>query len=153
MVDTMRGAVLAIMHGNQKVTTMRPSLTSASILAVFLLQSAAIAQVSVADGVVAQLQTNGYTVTEVRRSWLGRIVITAKSGEGLREIVLNRTSGEILRDQTFPNESGPKDGPANPTGNLGDNLRPQLPGESNGRGGQPGPHGPEPSGGGHGGKR
>jgi hypothetical protein len=147
----MRGVVLAIIHGKQKVTTMRISLTSASILAVFLLQSAAFAQSSVADDVVAKLQKDGYTVAEVRRSWLGRIVITANSGEELREIVLNRTSGEILRDQIFPIEGGSEGNPVTPPNNQGDNSGPPPRENSNGPSDRPGPEGPGPSGGGHGG--
>ncbi|SFR59333.1 hypothetical protein [Litoreibacter janthinus] len=102
-------------------------LASASILTVLCLTSAAYAQDTVADAVVARLQSNGYTVTEVRRSWLGRIVITAQSETNEREVVLNRTSGEILRDQTFAVTSPSTGAPARPTSS---------------KGGKPGPKGP-----------
>ncbi|MEP5759438.1 MAG: hypothetical protein ABJ327_09110, partial [Litoreibacter sp.] len=86
---------------NKKATVMYKKLISLSLLAFLLSHAASFAQTSVADDVVTQLQADGYTVTDVRKSWLGRIVVTANSDTNLREVVLNRTSGEILRDQVF----------------------------------------------------
>ena len=45
-----------------------------------------------------QLQQQGYTITEVRRTWLGRIRIEAKLGRYRREIVVDRVTGEVRRD-------------------------------------------------------
>lgn len=50
------------------------------------------------DRVVSMLQSDGYQNIEVERTWLGRIRIEAEKGEFEREIVLNRSTGEILRD-------------------------------------------------------
>ena len=50
------------------------------------------------ERVMAQLTQQGFEVTEMERTWLGRIKIEATNGEIKREIVFNRTSGEILRD-------------------------------------------------------
>ncbi len=50
------------------------------------------------ETVVAQLNEQGYSNISVRRSFLGRILITATSDAGQREIVINPNTGEILRD-------------------------------------------------------
>lgn len=50
------------------------------------------------DRIVSMLQSEGYHRIEIERTWLGRIRIEAEKGEQEREIVLNRSSGEILRD-------------------------------------------------------
>ena len=50
------------------------------------------------DQLLADLQAQGYDEIEVKRSWLGRIIIEAESGDREREIVLNPHTGEILRD-------------------------------------------------------
>lgn len=55
----------------------------------------------VAGPLVDQLETEGYGIVEVRRSWLGRIVILADRDGLLREIVLNRATGAVLSDRTF----------------------------------------------------
>ncbi|QPM90580.1 TrbC/VirB2 family protein [Pseudooceanicola algae] len=95
---------------------MRKTLITASLMAFLLLQSPAHAQVSggndVADDVIEQIEADGYTIIDVARSWFGRIVITANSIKDLREVVLNRTSGEVLRDQRFPVENVPGAQPA-----------------------------------------
>ena len=51
-----------------------------------------------ADMVVQQLQADGYSNIVVESTWLGRIRITAVSADGAREIILNPSTGEILRD-------------------------------------------------------
>ncbi len=114
----------------------------ASFAVVMLLHSPAQAQVSVADDVIARIEAEGYTVEEVKRSWLGRIVITASDQNELREVVLNRTSGEVLRDQSFSKKPHGDGRPA-PPANKPD--KPSQPSEPNAHGGPKG-------GGGQGGK-
>ena len=41
----------------------------------------------------------GYEVTSISRTWLGRILIKASNGSIEREIVVNRGSGEIIHDR------------------------------------------------------
>ena len=53
---------------------------------------------SVEDQVFAQLQEQGFTVIEVRRTFLGRLWFTAESAYFYRELVINPQTGEILRD-------------------------------------------------------
>lgn len=50
------------------------------------------------QAVVAELQKQGYTSVKVSTTWLGRIIIRARLNGGHREIVINPTTGEILRD-------------------------------------------------------
>ena len=65
-------------------------------------QAQVLTQADRVQSVIAQLEAEGYQVTGVRRSWLGRIIITALDADSdLREVVLNRASGEILRDRVF----------------------------------------------------
>jgi len=85
---------------------MRIRLITASLMTLLVLHSPAHAQGSTVDDVVKdvieQIKDDGYTIVEVGRSWFGRIVITANNIVDLREIVLDRKSGEVLRDQRFP---------------------------------------------------
>lgn len=50
------------------------------------------------DSITRQLQSQGYTNIEVKRTWLGRVRIEAYLGTLEREIVVNPRTGEILRD-------------------------------------------------------
>ncbi len=61
----------------------------------------ATAQTQVADPVVEELEAQGYLVTEIERTWLGRILITARNDTYLREVVLNRVTGDVLSDRAF----------------------------------------------------
>ena len=51
-----------------------------------------------ADQIVAQLRDQGFTEIEVEQTWLGRTRIVAERGNASREIILNPSTGEILRD-------------------------------------------------------
>ena len=48
--------------------------------------------------VVATLEAEGYQIREVSKTWLGRIKIVATSKANLREVIVSRTTGEILSD-------------------------------------------------------
>lgn len=61
------------------------------------LASAAMAQPRV-EIIVNQLRQQGYEEISVSRTWLGRIRIEAERGGREREIIINRRTGEILRD-------------------------------------------------------
>lgn len=50
------------------------------------------------DEVVSQLTRQGFKNIQVETTWLGRERIVADRADGLREIILNPRSGEILRD-------------------------------------------------------
>jgi hypothetical protein len=55
---------------------------------------------------VAQLRAEGYEDIEVGRTWLGRIRIVAEKDEIEREIILNRATGEVLRDFSRAEDGG-----------------------------------------------
>ena len=57
---------------------------------------------SYAEDVVAQLNQLGFSEIAVETTWLGRIKIVASRSDGIREIVLNPRTGEILRDVWMP---------------------------------------------------
>lgn len=50
------------------------------------------------DSLVAQLEAQGYSSVTTRYTLLGRLQILADSPDGVREIVINPKTGEILRD-------------------------------------------------------
>ena len=50
------------------------------------------------DDIVRGLKRNGYRITEIGRTFLGRIRILATKDGGRREIIVNPVTGEILRD-------------------------------------------------------
>ena len=52
----------------------------------------------VEDSIVQQLRNQGFTQIEVRRTLLGRSRIVAQSNRLYREIIVNPSTGEILRD-------------------------------------------------------
>ncbi|SLN42754.1 hypothetical protein TRL7639_02207 [Falsiruegeria litorea R37] len=133
-----------------------PRLTSTVLLMLILSHQPSLAQTpDIAQPMVSRLQTEGYTVTEVSRTWLGRILITATTEGHLREIVLNRTTGEILRDRLFPLRSsdGTTETPPPPSVGTDPQPVPDLydgdsgPGGPGGRGGPGGSGGPGGTGG------
>lgn len=50
------------------------------------------------DGIVRELKRNGYRINSVARTLLGRVKIVASNRRGVREIIVNPATGEILRD-------------------------------------------------------
>jgi len=55
---------------------------------------------SVQEQVIAQLQAQGFTIEEVRRTFLGRVRVEARRGDVERELVFDPRNGTILRDYT-----------------------------------------------------
>lgn len=50
------------------------------------------------EQITSQLRAQGFEIREVGRTWLGRIRIIAETDRLRREIVFDRTTGEIRRD-------------------------------------------------------
>lgn len=73
------------------------------------------------DGIVAELRDQGFTRIEIRRTLLGRTRIVATSPAYEREIILNPSSGVILRDYWKVRGAVGNDGPSRIVG--GSNLR------------------------------
>lgn len=60
-----------------------------------------------ADLIVRQLVEQGYVNVVVEVTLLGRVRIRAEGEYGLREIILNPRTGEILRDLWFDDDGNP----------------------------------------------
>lgn len=58
------------------------------------------------DQIVLALQREGYARIEVGRTWLGRTRIVATGAQGTREIVVQPSTGEVLRDVQSREDSG-----------------------------------------------
>jgi hypothetical protein len=81
------------------------------ILATVLTGSAAVADPL--NEIATELRQQGYQITEVRRTWLGRIQVTAETRNVRREIVFDRVTGEVRRDLV---EQKSPDAPPKPQG-------------------------------------
>lgn len=57
------------------------------------------------ESVIAQLRKQGFQSVIEERTLLGRVRLTATRGDGVREIIINPKSGEILRDLWTPTSS------------------------------------------------
>lgn len=68
------------------------------------------------DMIRAALEGQGYTVDSVTRTLLGRVRIIASLGPVWREIVLDASSGQILRDYAV--EFSPADAPEPEPGDM-----------------------------------
>lgn len=56
------------------------------------------------DRVVAALQSEGFRIAGVERTWLRRLRIVAYSPAAVREVVMDPRTGEILRDYSESRE-------------------------------------------------
>lgn len=57
--------------------------------------------------VIQILRQDGYTVTDIGRTFLGRIRIEAVSDTHLREVILSASTGEIKQDAIFAHRPSP----------------------------------------------
>ena len=78
------------------------------LFAAVALPSAASAQTA-EEQVIRQLKRQGYTHITLRRTLLGRTRIIATGPQGRREIVLNPSTGAILRDYIDRSDSDRRD--------------------------------------------
>ncbi|MBL4626980.1 MAG: hypothetical protein JKY00_02885, partial [Roseicyclus sp.] len=88
--------------------------------------SPAMAQNAATDSVVQQLERQGYTVVEIRRTLLGRVRVLARFGDLVREVVFDPRNGAILRDYTSggegPSIAGSRGGSGNGSGSDDDDV-------------------------------
>ncbi len=114
--------------------------------------------------VIRALKGQGYKVTDVSRTWLGRIRIEAVRENVIREIVMSRSTGEIKQDALFERGAAQSDttrtsaasnsggkGKSGGNGNSGSNGNSGGHGNSAGNGNSGGESGGGNSGGGGGG--
>ena len=71
-----------------------------------VMTSGAALAASFSEDVVAQLIELGFSDITAETTLLGRIRIVARRGDGVREIVLNPRTGEVLRDIWLPSAGG-----------------------------------------------
>ena len=60
--------------------------------------------VSALEKTIGLIISQGFEIKEMKRTWLGRIRIEASNDNHEREIVINRVTGEILRDYWEEND-------------------------------------------------
>lgn len=75
-----------------------PTRLSVVVLALMISFAPGSSRADVAGDAVQFLEAQGYEVVRLERTILGRIRIEAERGELRREMVLDRNSGEVLRD-------------------------------------------------------
>ena len=71
---------------------------SAIVVAIVCSVATPLAAQTVEEAILGQLSDQGFSEFETRRTLLGRIRIVAYGNGLIREIVINPTTGEILRD-------------------------------------------------------
>ncbi len=76
------------------------SIVMAGLVASTMVAGGAFAQTGnkMVDEMIAQLRSQGFTQFQVGRTFFGRIRIDALSQNGAREVIMNRYTGEVLRD-------------------------------------------------------
>jgi hypothetical protein len=77
-------------------------------LALCLTGAAVHAAPDYARQVVQQLSRQGYDQIEVRRSLLGKMIVTGSRPGQEREVVIDPRSGELLRDLVRPGPARPR---------------------------------------------
>ena len=105
--------------------TMKPALCFAALtLVVFSTQAPAqsapphrdshvdfqTVQARTLDDVITQLESAGFSIDDIGRTFLGRIRITASNQTMIREIVMSRATGEIMSDVARAREADRSDG-------------------------------------------
>lgn len=76
----------------------RRRLVLGALAGAFVLPASSATAESVREQIVRQLQAQGFGDVRVGRTLLGRLRITARRGNLVREIIANPWTGEILRD-------------------------------------------------------
>ncbi|WP_185968558.1 hypothetical protein [Paracoccus sp. M683] len=86
--------------------TARPHIVLLAVALACWTPMAALAGPDYAGQVTTQLLDQGYRRIEVRRTLLGRVVITAEGNGHTREVVIDPRSGSLLRDLVRQDEDG-----------------------------------------------
>jgi hypothetical protein len=58
------------------------------------------------DDIIAEIRDQGFSITRVQHTWLGRVRIIAQNDSFRREVVIDPTTGEIRRDLLTPRRPG-----------------------------------------------
>ena len=97
------------------LTTRTPTALRTALCFLLLLAGSPLKAETVQD-MIKILESEGFVVTDIGRTFLGRIRIEAVSDGFVREVILSRSTGEIRQDAVFRKEgasasvgSGPAD--------------------------------------------
>ncbi len=85
------------------------------VQAIATMDNFTVAQVQSYLDVIVQLEANGYTLDSVEKTLLGRMKITAHNRVHVRELVVSRSTGEVMRDtvvRIFADADGEANGAA-----------------------------------------
>ena len=77
------------------------SILQRAALALILLAPAPAATAETVADMLRTLESEGFVVTDIGRTFLGRIRIEAVSDGYVREVILSRSTGEIKQDAIF----------------------------------------------------
>jgi hypothetical protein len=89
--------------------------------------SAGMAPADPVDDIIAEIRDQGFTITRVQRTWLGRVRIIGQNETSRREVVIDPTTGEIRRDLLVPRTppaSRPDLGSSRDVGKIGEEPAP-----------------------------
>ncbi|WP_322889772.1 MULTISPECIES: hypothetical protein [unclassified Yoonia] len=67
----------------------------------------AVVQARTLDDLLIQLQSAGFSIDDISRTFLGRIRVVASNDTTIREVVMSRTTGEIFSDISRSRAPGP----------------------------------------------
>ncbi len=90
-------ALIAALPANAPAATAKAQAEGGA-QAIATMDNFTVAQVQSYLDVIAQLEANGYTLSSVERTLLGRMKITAQNRVHVRELVVSRSTGEVMRD-------------------------------------------------------
>ena len=92
-----------------------------------VIEAPSIAKRQAVQDLVEELKAAGFTYIEIHRTFLGRARLVAFSATEMREIILNPTTGEVLRDlaqeniEGLPEQANPRAALAGENSNKGGN--------------------------------
>ena len=92
----------AILLGGNAVAQSGNSTTGSSMPIQVVFETPNLAERQTVKDLVAQLSAAGFRYIEIRRTFLGRARFVAYSTSEVREVVINPTTGEVLRDLSKP---------------------------------------------------
>lgn len=106
-----------------------------------IIEAPSIADLQAVQDLVEELKADGFLYIEIRRTFLGRARIVAHSATEIREIIINSTTSEVLRDlaqsnsDSVPGKAYGLSGPASERGNNKGGLGVGKGGNTGGGGG------------------
>lgn len=100
LTKTLIAAILTTLLLSSAASVAQTSDTSTSALGAveIVIEAPKLARLQSVKDVIEKLKAAGFTYIEIKRTFLGRVQIIAYSATEIREIILNGTTNEVLRD-------------------------------------------------------